>query len=482
MDDCDRYLIDGHPQAATSALQAVQPPLPAERQLYTALFLALAYLRIDQLEAAEQALQPLARAAELPESVRAPYAVVRASMANCNRSLEEVGAHLEAAMDADPEPHTSWEPSWHALMHEALGIALMRAGYRKAGMVCYEESLKAMVERIHPWADTKQRHWLRGPSLLNALENILVEAWSPVVQSEMCSTLQTLAWLYQSHGDVHLADTAYNLALRVTRTSEQRAGIRIQRGWMIAIAPQDEAQSSGRREALRQLEEQAAHSIEANSELHGGLRGIEALLKGDNTQAFTCFESLMLCPEMPHVQTICLSGWIWAHARTGHLERALTETPLSNVLAWSREMTRLETLERLLMWAFQQEGDHASEMMAAWLAPLCATEEPSLMTSLRLMCQPSYLLDDLYALLVAGLSKLTAEVPHEQWADSIAELLGYDALVSRIEPLLVVCDQPTITKAANTKTRKQRPSRRSGTQTERESHRARLLHLVERLS
>jgi hypothetical protein len=89
---------------------------------------------------------------------------VRAGVANIHESPASIGEHLEAALEAALQPHTSWEPSWQALLYRELGIVLHRLSCREAAIACYEDGLKAVVQRLGVWEDTHRHDRLRGES------------------------------------------------------------------------------------------------------------------------------------------------------------------------------------------------------------------------------------------------------------------------------------------------------------------------------
>ena len=229
-----------------------------------------------------------------------------------------VGACLEIALNASLVPRTPWEPSWRAWAFRELGLALWRAGYRQAAIACHEDSLKAILHQWGIWDDSQRSDWLRGPSLLTALENLPLHTWSAVIQGEMLRLLQGLAWLYNHEAHGTLADTALALALRLATTPEQRAYL-----WLPVAGSQPRCLparqsnlggvSCARGEVLLEVQRARAHC--AHVPLARALQGVEALLQGDETLALRCFGQVPAVPEAPTVQALSVAAWLWAHAR-----------------------------------------------------------------------------------------------------------------------------------------------------------------------
>jgi hypothetical protein len=215
------HLIYQRPQQAVQSLQELHRPLTAVGAFNVALFLGMAYRALQQPEAATRALQALARTATCPETLRGPAAVVRAGVANIHESPASIGEHLEAALEAALQPHTSWEPSWQALLYRELGMVLQRLSCREAAIACYEDGLKVVVRRLGVWEDTPRHDGLQGASLLAALGDLPAHPWSAVAQGEMIQLLQGLAWLYAPTEAGALTETALTLALRLATTPEQ---------------------------------------------------------------------------------------------------------------------------------------------------------------------------------------------------------------------------------------------------------------------
>ena len=122
--------------------------------------------------------------------------MVRAGIANIHESPASIGEHLEAALEAALQPHTSWEPSWRVLLYRELGIVLHCLSCREAAIACYEDGLKTVVQRLGVWEDIHRHDGLHGASLLAALADLPVHTWSAVAQGEMMQLLQGLGWLY----------------------------------------------------------------------------------------------------------------------------------------------------------------------------------------------------------------------------------------------------------------------------------------------
>jgi len=106
--------------------------------------------------------------------------------------------------------------------------------FRQAAIACYEDGLKAVLHQARIWTDPRHSDWLRGPSLLAALENLPLHTWSAVLQGELLRFLHGLAWLYGCAQDGTLAETALALALRLATTPEQQAHLWLHRGWLAA--------------------------------------------------------------------------------------------------------------------------------------------------------------------------------------------------------------------------------------------------------
>jgi hypothetical protein len=429
------HLIYHRPQQALHAWQALQPPITARVALHAALFQALAYRQLQQPEAAERAAQALARSPALPDTLRGPYAVVCAGIANLRQATAAVGAHLEAALDAVLVPCTFWEPDWRALLYQELGLALWRVGFRQAAIACYEDGLKAVLHRARIWDDPHRSDWLRGPSLLAALENLPLHTWSAVIQGEVLRLLHGLAWLYGPAQDDTLAETALALALRLATTPEQQAHLWLHRGWLAATTACQQDAAPRRAEILLGVQQARAHC--ADAPLAQVLRGVEALLQGDETLALTCFGQVPAVPEVPAVQALCVAVWLWAQARQGTLEHALRraqETP------WQTETTLTSALELLLAWTTRVAAP-ATEAMVAWLAPLLAQQGLHTLLALHRLCRPGVLPEAQWAALRTGLAALLTHPTHAVLADQVAEILGGSALLERIDTLLAQLDQ-----------------------------------------
>lgn len=430
------HLIYHRPQQAVDAWQALQPPITAQVALHAALFQALAYRHLQQPEAAERAIQALTRSPAWPDTLRGPYAVVCAGIANLRQATAAVGAHLDAALDAALVPSTFWEPDWRALLYQELGLALGRAGYRQAAIACYEDGLKMVLHQARIWDDPRRSDWLRGPSLLTALENLPLHTWSAVMQGELLRLLHGLAWLYGQVQDGTLAETALALALRLATTPEQQAPLWLYRGWLAATTAGRQDAAPPRAEILLGVQQARAHC--ADAPLAQALRGVEALLQGDETLALTCFAQVPTVPEVPIAQALCVAAWLWAQARQGTLEPALRgarDTP------WQTETTLTIALELLLAWTTRSAAP-ATEALVAWLAPILAQQGPHTLSALHRLGCPGVLPETHLAALRAALAALLTRPAHTALADQAAELLGGSALLERIDALLALLDQP----------------------------------------
>jgi tetratricopeptide (TPR) repeat protein len=436
------HLVYHRPQQTVQAFQALQPPLTAMGTRHAALFLGLAYRHLHQPEAADRALHPLTRTPGVPDLLRGPYAVVCAGIANLRQDTAAVGTHLEVAHNAPLVPRTPWEPSWRAWLYRELGLALWRAGYRQAAVACYEDGLKAILHQWGIWDDPPRSDWLRGPSLLTALENLPLHTWSATIQGEMLRLLQGLAWLYAHEAHGTLADTALALALRLTTTPLQRAHLWLHRGWLAATTPTASQPNTGlaalaRGEILLELQQARAHC--ADAPLASTLQGVEALLQDNEALALRCFAQAPTVPEAPAVQALSVAVWLWAHARQGTLEQALRRggtTPLP----WHTEDTLVAALEMLLAWT-SSVATSTPEATVAWLAPILAQPGPHTGAALRRLCRPDTLPEASQTALTAALASLLASPTHTALVDQAAALLGGNALLDRIAVLLMQLDQ-----------------------------------------
>lgn len=428
------HLIYHRPAQTVQALQALQPPLLARGALNAALFQALAYRHMQQPEAAERALQALARAPTLPDTLRGPYAVICAGIANLRQAT--VGSHLEAALEASLAPRTFWEPCWRALLYQELGLALWRAGYRQAAIACYEDGLKVVLYQAGLWADPRYSDWLRGASLLTALDNLPLHTWSAVIQGEVLRLLHGLAWLYGRTQDGTLAATALALALRLATTPAQQAHLWLHRGWLAATTASRQDTTPPLAEIVRGVQQARAHC--ADAPLAWALRGVEALLQGDEALALTCFTQIPALPEAPVVQALCVAMWLWAQARQGTLEHALHR---ARGTPWQTETALTMAFELLLAWTTNTAAP-ATEAVVAWLAPLLAQQESHVLPALQRLCQPGMLPEAQRAALGAALTALLRRPTDAALADQAAALLGERALLERIDALLAQLDQP----------------------------------------
>jgi hypothetical protein len=326
-----------------------------------------------------------------------------------------------------------------------LGLALWRAGYRQAAIACHEDSLKAILHQWGIWDDSQRSDWLRGPSLLTALENLPLHTWSATIQGEMLRLLQGLAWLYNYEAHGTLADTALALALRLATTPEQRAYLWLHRGWLAATAsparqPNPGVASCARGEFLLEVQQARAHCTHAP--LARALQGVEALLQGDEALAWTCFVQVLTVPEVPAVQTLSVAAWLWAHARQGTLEQALRRVHKAP-LPWQTDDTLVAALEMLLAWTSRMEA-LAPEAIRAWLVPFLAQPESYTGVALRRLCCPGALPAALQTALTTALASLLSSPTQAALADEAAALLGGDALLDRIAALLLQLDQHTV--------------------------------------
>ena len=473
------------PQQAVQTLQTLQPPLSAMGTRHAALFLGLAYRQLQQPEAADRALHPLTRTSGVHDMLRGPCAVVCAGIANLRQDTAAVGACLEVALNASLVPRTPWEPSWRAWAFQELGLALWRAGYRQAAIACHEDSLKAILHQWGIWDDPPRSDWLRGPSLLTALENHPLHTWSATIQGEMLRLLQGLAWLYNHEAHSTLADTALALALRLATTPEQRAALWLHRGWLAATAsPGHQSHptvaSCARGEVLLEVQQVRAHC--AHAPLARALQGVEALLQGDEALALTCFVQVPTVPEAPAVQALNVAAWFWAHARQGTLEPALGRAHHAP-LPWQTEDILVAALEMLLAWTSSVEAS-APEAIRAWLVPFLAQPESSTGAALRRLCCPDALPAALQRALTTALASLLSSPTYAALADEVAALLGGDALLDRIAALARQLDQHTVpTPPHVSQRRKQRhQDRRARAGGQRAPEVSRVLRLIDLLT
>jgi tetratricopeptide (TPR) repeat protein len=432
------HLLSHRTQQAVPALQALQPPLTDIGALNAALFLALAYRRLHQPDAAARAVQTLTRSAALPDMLRGPHAVVCAGIANLRQATAEVGAHLEAALDASLVPRTFWEPLWRALLYQELGLTLWHIGDRQAAIACYEDGLKAVLHQAGIWHDAPLSDWLRGPSLLLALENLPLHTWPAAIQGELLRLLQGLAWLYGSVQDGALVEAALALALRLATTPETQASLWLHRGWHAATRPgQQDMGPASCSMAEMLLEVQRARAHGANAPLAHALQGVEALLQGDAAMARACFAQMSTVPAAPEVQALCLAMWCWAHAQQGTLACALRR---ARVTPWQTETMLMMVLELLLAWTTGMAAP-APEAVVAWLAPLLAQQGQHTLPALHRLCRPGVLPKAQHTALRAALTSLLADPAYAACADQVAELLGGEVLLERLDVLLARLDQ-----------------------------------------
>jgi tetratricopeptide (TPR) repeat protein len=478
------HLLYHQPYQAVQALRAVQPPMTTTGTHNRALFLALAYRHLQQPDTAERAVQVLTRAAALPDPLRGPSAVVCAGVANLRQTMAAVGASLDTALAASLEPRTVWEPSWRALLYQELGVAMQRLGYREAAVACYEEGLKVVAYRTGHWYDPRHSGWLRGHSLLAALENLPWHTWSAALQGEMIQLLQGLAWLYGHSQHGTLADLALTLALRLATTPAQQACLWLHRGWLAATASpvgQPDATASSPLCVEVLLGIQRARACEASAPLTQALRGMEALLQGHETLAQACFDAVPVVPEAPGVQALCVAAWLWAHTRQGTLAQALHAAQRSTPPPWHTDMALADALEMLLAWT-TDTAIPAAAAVVAWLAPLLAQQGPRLMPVLQVLCRPDYLPKAQQTTLTAALTTLLNRTEDVTLADQVAALLGGRVLLARIDAWLAQLEQslaPTpVPGRPAPKYRKRRQPHHSPAPGSRITDVARVLHLI----
>src|SRR5207253_4148763 len=86
-----------------------------------------------------------------------------------------------------------------------------------------------LISTLFPYTtlfrSSQRSDWLRGPSLLTALENLPLHTWSATIQGEMLRLLQGLAWLYNHEACGTLADTALALDRKSTRLNSSHVAI-----------------------------------------------------------------------------------------------------------------------------------------------------------------------------------------------------------------------------------------------------------------
>jgi tetratricopeptide (TPR) repeat protein len=480
------HLVYHRPQQTVQTLQILQPPLTALGARHSALFLGLAYRQLQQPEAADRALHPLTRTSAVSDILRGPCAVICAGIANLRQDTAAVGACLEVALSASLVSRTPWEPSWRAWLYQELGLALWRTGYRQAAIACYEDGLKAILHQWGIWDDPHRSDWLRGPSLLTALENLPLHTWSATIQGEMLRLLQGLAWLYNHEACGMLAEAALTLALRLALTPEQQAHLWLHRGWLAAIAPAGQQPGPGGVSSARGallLEVQRARAHCAPAPLARALQGVEALLQGNEALALACFAQVPTVPGAPVVQALSTAAWLWAQARQGTLEQALKRTHKAS-LPWQTDDTLVAALEMLLVWTSHMAAS-TPEAIRAWLVPILAQSASHTGTALRRLCRPGALPTALRAALTTALTPLLSSAPHAELADEAAALLGGSALLDRIAALLMQLDQYTVlTPPPQVSRRRKQPhqDRRAPTGGQRAPEIARVLRLIELLA
>jgi tetratricopeptide (TPR) repeat protein len=452
------HLIYQRPHQAVQSLQELQRPLTAVGTLNVALFLGMAYRALQQPEAALRALQALARTATCPEALRGPAAVVRAGVANIHESPASVGDHLEATLDAALQPHTSWEPTWRALLYRELGMVFHRLSCREAAIACYEDGLKAVVQRLGVWEDTREHAGLQGASLLAALADLPVHTWSAVARGEMVQLLQGLTWLYEPTEAGALTESALALALRLATTPEQEVVLWCQRGWFAVLGPPAVSQNTAASMPLLALVEglQAAQTRCADAALEPVVHGLTALLQGQIAQASEALVHVPAVPAFPELQALCTAAWLWAHTQQGTLDQALGQGTSSASLPWQMPRTLALALETLLAWT-----THATPLAPAmpWLAALLVHQPTPTLEALRALCRPGYLPASQYTSLLAELRRVSGQLTDAAIVDQVAVLLGGTTLMERLETLLAELDQRLATPLPAARQRKQRQRR-----------------------
>ena len=428
------HLIYQRPQQTLQAFQELRRPLTSLGTLNIALYMGLAHRMLQQPEAATRALQVLTRAT-CPEPMRGPTAIVLAGIANLGEALAMVGDHLEAALDVSMPLATSWEPSWRSGLYDELGLALQRAGCHAGAVVCYEESIRAILRRLGI-APEQFPETLHGAELLTALERLPAETWSAVVRGEIVRLLQALAWMYAREGQGGSVDAALQLALRLAFTPEQQAALWFQRGWFgTTSSPPEAATLACKADILSGLEAMQASCT--NAVVAQTLQGVTALLRGEIEQALEGFTHVPDVPEMPQFQALCVAAWLWAHTQRGTLVQALHDVAAS-VPPWHSSTTLIAALEALLAWTMRS---HSAAGVAAWIAPLLTQQEAQVLPALRVLCRPGYLPEAQRAELIAAITHLGHTPEYAVLTDQMAALLGNAALRANIEALLSQLDQ-----------------------------------------
>jgi len=434
------HLIYQRPQQAAQSFQELQRPLTAVGTLNVALFLGMAYRALQQPEAALRALQALARTATCPETLRGPAAVVRAGIANLHEAPVSIGEHLEVALEAALQPHTSWEPSWQALLYRELGMVLQRLSCREAAMACYEGGLKAVVQRIGVWEEAHRHDELQGASLLAALADFPVHTWSAVAQGELVQLLRSLAWLYTPTEASALPETALALALRLATTPEQEVALWCQRGWCVAMGSPAISQGLAASAPVLTIIEglQAAQARCTDTSLEPVVHGITALLQGQVAQASAALVHVPALPAGPELQALCTATWLWAHTQQGTLEQAMGQTTSPASLPWQLPGALALALETLLA-----KTTRIAPLAPAmpWLATLLVHQPTATLEALRVLCRPGYLPASLYTSLLAELKRLSGQLTDAAIVDQVAVLLGGTTLIERLETLLAELDQ-----------------------------------------
>ncbi len=434
------HLIYQRPEQAIQSFHELQRPLTPAGALNMALFHGLAYRMVQQPDAAARTLQILTRAATASETLRGPAAVVRAGIAALQDPPATLGEPFEAALEAPLQARTSWEPSWLAMLYRELGFTFQRLSCRDAAVVCYEEGLKAVIQRSGVWPEGEQHEELHGASLLATLADFPLTTWSAVAQSEIGQLLQGLAWLFVQTQARALADQAWTLALRVATTPEQVVVIWCQRGWGQVMTAQAQAEPS---RTLAELTAglQAAQAQCPESTVGRVAEGIVALLHGQADQARALFTQGFQVPAFPELHILCVAAWFWAHMGNNTLAQALAGAPGS--LPWQTPTVLARALEVVMTIP------EPATAGLPWLAGLLTQHPAPTFDALRLLCRPGYLPQLQYTEILTELQQLCLQLTNTAVSDQIVVLLGGTALVERIEMLLATLDQHLTTAAAS---------------------------------
>jgi tetratricopeptide (TPR) repeat protein len=450
------HLIYQRPEQAIQSFQELQRPLTTVGALNMALFLGLAYRIMQQPETASRALQPLIRAATSSDTLRGPAAVVRAGIATLQDTPAALGEPFEVAFEAPLQARTAWEPSWSALLYQELGLTFQRLSCREAAVVCYEEGLKAVIQRSGAWPEGETHAALQGANLLATLAALPMETWSAVLQSELGQLLQGLSWLFVQTRAHLQADQVLSLALRVATTPEQAVVIWCQRSWRhLMTAHTQEHDETGLSTSALLEGLQAAQAQCAESPVGRVAEGILALLHGQPDQASALFAQGMQAPSFPELHILCVAAWLWAHTRNNTLTQALASAP--DTLPWQTPIVLARALEVSLMLPEQSISG------LPWLAGLLTQHPTPTLEALRLLCRPGYLPTSQSTQILAELRHLCTHLTNTTVSDQLVIWLGGTALVERIETLLATLDQHLAAAAgSNASAARQRGKQRQG--------------------